>query len=126
MIGELRLFPEVPGPELAVPPRVPARGAQQLPLRGVEVVIVAEGRPGGRGHGGEGRAERPRQVHARLDGLDQQQLGAVEMDDERNVRPIPADRVELGREVVEVEHVGAVGAGFAERLRPRFRQVWRA
>jgi hypothetical protein len=45
------------------------------------------------------------------------------MSDHGHVRPASGDRVVLGREVVEVEHVGVVGASGQERRLPRRRQV---
>ena len=47
------------------------------------------------------------------------------MDDERDLRPVPVRGVDLGGEVVEVEHLRAIGARRAQRDRPGVRQMRR-
>ncbi len=125
VIREEGLLLQVGGPELAVPPGRPARGVQQLRVRRVQVarrVGVRDTRDG-RGHRGERLAEPSRERGPRLDGVDQLHLGAVQVHDLRDVRPEPVGRVELGRQVMEVQHARVVRARGAQRAFPHRREV---
>jgi len=56
-------------------------------------------------------------------GLDELELGAVQMGDHRYLGPTASDAVVLGGEVVEVEHVGVPSPGRRERCLPHPGQV---
>ena len=117
MVGDLCLLLQPCSPELTVTPRVPASRAQHLDLRGIKITFSA-GDLGGCGHGRERLAEGGREHAARRDRLDHLELCAVEMCDQRYLRPEPVRGVELRREVVKVEHVGAISTRSAQRRFP--------
>ena len=59
----------------------------------------------------------------RLDRRDHLELGAVEMDDQRNVRPVAVHGVELWSEVMEMDDIGLAGAGIAQGSDPCGREM---
>ena len=113
VVGGPGLLRQPCGPELAVTPSLPARGAQHLDLAGIEVAVGA-GALDGCGHGRERLAEGGGELDTRRDRLDHPQLRAVEMCDHRHVRVVPVCGVELRREVVQVQHVGAISTRGAQ------------
>ena len=69
--------------------------------------------------GAQGRGHR----RARLDRLDELEVGAVEVREHRGARPAARQRIELRGEVMEVAHVGLLGAGRREGRLPHRREV---
>ena len=63
------------------------------------------------GHRCQCEVEGTRHSGSRLDGLDELDLGAVQMGHQGHVGPQACDGIVLGREVMEVEQVSTFGAG---------------
>ena len=118
VVGGRRLPAEMTAPPVAVPPRLPPGGAPQVGLALVEGARGAGGAGDGLGHRRQGGAGGGGHGGPLLDGLEELDLGAVQVGHERDRRPRPAGGVVLRGQVVEVEHRGPVGAGRPQRRLP--------
>ncbi len=109
MIGEKRLVFQPCGPELAVAPRWPARGLHHLDLGIVQAArrVVVYGT--GVSHGPERLAEHGRERDPFLDRRDHLEFGAVEVDDQWDLRPAAAGVDEM---------IGTFPAGWRRTPRP--------